>query len=331
MMMHKRAVLWVLVLTMIVLVSFSGCAPGTAASVEAAAPSEAFTIRLPRMYVVYDDTGDPSIFGIKASTVESWLAPWVGPNSLWMLKIHPFYMDWIKAANIQHIEGVWDSKGIFFFVNGKPLPYLGWDSEGLAYMGQMMETFGVPYGRLIRRLLPLLQHIGLDIMVQMPLAEGATPIPYRDVKAGLMEVPETSEATAEPAAVVHLEVVYDEDGVPSMAGISAKDLEAVTGYSLWAVKLDPTVLASLQAANIQHVALTMHSNGLRLLVNGRALASLVWSEEHLNNAVDLYVQANAPGPIIDMVKESVLQVGHADVRLVVRFPLAEGAEPIALP
>jgi len=283
------------------------------------------------MYVEFDDRGEPSIFGIKASTIETWLSPWMGPNSLWMVKIHPYYMDWIKAANIQHIEGVWDSDGIFLFVNGKPMPYLAWDGESLDYVGQIAETFGVPYAGVIRRFLPLLRHIGLDIVVQMPLAEGATLIPLRDVRSGLKEVAATSEAIAEPSAVVHLEVAYDERGVPSMAGISAEDLEMMTGYSLWMTKLNPAVLASLQAANIQHVALVTRADGLHLLVNGRDLPSLAWNEEHLNNAINLYAQSNAPSPFVDMVKETLAQLGHADIRLVIRFPLAEGAEPIALP
>ena len=317
---------------MIVPVSLSGCAAGPAVSAETV---ESFlgsiVIRLPRMYVVYDDTGDPSVFGVKASTVETWIAPWTGPNSLWMVKIPPYYMDWIKAANVQHIEGVWDSEGIFFFVNSEPLPYLAWDGESLDYVGQMAETFGVPYAGLVRRLLPLLQHIGLDLVVQMPLAGGATTIPCRDVGGGLMEAMEATEAITEPSALLDTEMVYDERGAPSVAGLSAQSLELLAGYSLESVNLDPSVLASLQAANVQHVTLMTRSNGLHLFVNGYALPSLVWSDEHLNNAVNLYVQSNAPSSTVERVKGSVLQITRADVRLVIRFPLTEGAESIALP
>lgn len=326
-----------LALAMVLLISLSGCAVSPAAPMEAEAVSpQAFTLRLPRLYVVYDDTGEPSVFGIKASTIETMIAPFAGPNSLWMVRIHPYYMDWIKAANVQHIEVVWDKGGLFLFVNGKAMPYLAWDDASLAQAGLVTEMFGTAYygegARLIRRLLPLLQRIGLDLIIQMPLADGVTPIPYRSPKASLMEVSGVAEAMAEPSATVNLEVVYDERGIPYLAGISAEALEAFTGpNTLWMTKLAPATVDSLQAANIQHIALTSRSNGLHILINGQTLPFLAWDEEHLNNALDLYVQANAPSEYVNMVQEMLRQIGHADVRMVIRFPLAAGAEPIAVP
>ncbi|MBC8449407.1 MAG: hypothetical protein H8D78_16800 [Chloroflexi bacterium] len=324
-------------LAMVVLISFSGCAVSPATPLEGGAVSpQAFTFRLPRMYVAYDDTGEPSVFGITASTLETMLTPFAGPNSLWMVKIHPYYMDWIKAANVQHIEAVWDKGGVFFFVNGKAMPYLAWDDESLAYAGLMTEMFGTAYygnsAQLIRRLLPLLQRIGLDLVVQMPLADGATPIPHRAPKASLMEVSGVAEAMAEPTAAVNLEVVYDERGMPYLAGISAEAIEMLTGpNTLWMTKLAPAAVDSLQAANIQHVALTTQSNGLHILVNGQTLPFLAWDEEHFSNALSLYVQSNAPSEYVNMAQETVSQIGRADVRMVIHFPLAAGAEPIAAP
>ncbi|MBC8450365.1 MAG: hypothetical protein H8D78_21740 [Chloroflexi bacterium] len=297
----------------------------------AAAAPAVESVPLPALYVVYDDAGEPSVFGLQASDIEAWLAPWVGPDSLWMLRIHPFYINWIKAANVQHIEGVLDSKGIFLFVNGEPLPYLAWDGESLDHVSQMAQTFAVPYADLIRPYLPLLRHIGLDIVIQMPLAEGATPIPYRDPRIGLMEVTEAPQAISKPPVVTHMEVVYDERGVPHIGGISVETLEALTGVSLWGVKLDPTVMAYLQAANIQHITLMREPEGLHLLVNGRDLPFLAWDEELLSNALDLYVRSNAPSPMVDLVKEGLREVSRSDVKLTIRFPLAGGAQPLSLP
>jgi len=334
--MRKRTFLSV-ALAMVVLISLSGCAVSPAAPMEGEPISpQAFTFRLPRLYVLYDVTGEPSVFGIKASTLETMLTPFAGPNSLWMVKIHPYYMDWIKAANVQHIEAVWDKGGLFLFVNGKAMPYLAWDADSLAQAGLMTEMFGTAYygngALLVRRLLPLLQHIGLDLIVQMPLADGATPIPYRSPKASLMEVSGVAQAMAEPSATVNLEVVYDERGIPYLAGISAEAVEMFTGpNTLWMAKLAPEAVDSLQAANIQHMALTTRSNGLHILVNGQTLPFLAWDEEHLNNALDLYVQSNAPSEYVNMVRETASQIGRADVRMVIRFPLAAGAEAIAAP
>jgi len=54
-------------------------------------------------------------------------------------------------------------------------------------------------------------------------------------------------------------------------------------------------------------------------------------EEHSNNVLNLYGQFNAPSASADMVKDLILQVAHADLRVVVRFATAEGAKPIVLP
>ena len=160
--MRKRAVLYVLVLSMVMSISLSGCSVGSATPLESVRESlESFSIRLPRMYVVYDESGDPSVFGLKASTIEGMLEPLMGPNSLWMLKIHPYYMDWIGKAQLQHVEAVWDTDGIFLFVNGEAMPHIAWDADSLDYAGQMAQIFGAPYGALIRRIAVSYTHLTL--------------------------------------------------------------------------------------------------------------------------------------------------------------------------
>ena len=70
---------------------------------------------------------------------------------------------------------------------GEPLPYVSWDADSVGLTGDLIYGMGVPNGDIIRRLLPLLRHIGLDIIVQMPLAKDAAIIPYRDEDGGLMQ------------------------------------------------------------------------------------------------------------------------------------------------
>jgi len=286
---------------------------------------ESFTLRLPRLYVQYDAEGEPIIWGIRASDLEYWTGA-----DLSMVRIPKFYMDWLIASNLQHIEVTQNGKGIFAYVNGKPMPYLAWDGESLSYAAEVAEAFNVPNAALFRRVLPVLRHIGFDVIVQMPLQDGVAAIPYRDEKAGLMET--TAEPViAEPFVQLHLEVVYDQNGVPSVLGISAEDLEAMTGLSFDRVKLGKDVIAMLQEANIQHITLQTRGDGLFLYINGRPLPNIAWSQDHLRNAVDLYAQMNAPSAFVDIVRQFVLGLGNSDILLVVRFPLAEGAEPISQP
>jgi hypothetical protein len=298
----------------------TGCAAapgGTADVLEGVTPDlDAFVFRLPRLYVLYVETAEgyaePTLWGISASNVESWFG-----LDLSMVKIPQFYMDWVKASDVQHFELVHDGKGIFLYANGEAMPYLAWDGESMDLAGQLMGPLGVPNGDLIRRLLPLLRHIGLDIVVQMPLAAGADIIPYRDPDGGLLET--TAAAAMEnPAAELKLQVTYDEAGVPSLLGMSAAVLQPMMGYTPG--RLDPQLIDRVKQVGIEQLSLQLQGNGLFIYVNDQALPNIAWSEEHLGNALDLYQEMNEVSWVpnadfVSMVRELVFQVGNSDVRL----------------
>lgn len=309
-------------LLMVVAVLLAGCGspPSAKEVLEEVAGIETFVLKLPRIYLQYVENGkgegEPALFGIRASQIESWFNV-----NLSMVKIPAFYMDWIKASNLQHIELVHNGKGIFAYVNGKPTPYLAWDAESVGLAADMMETF-YPSSGLFKRLLPILRHIGLDIIVQMPLADGAAAIPYRDVKAGLMETTAAAEI-AEPAAEVNLEIAYDDRGVPSVLGMSADMLQPMMGYTPG--QLHPAYIAQLKQAGVKKIALQTRGDGLFLFVNDQPLPNVAWSKEHLNNAVDIYAAMNAASWVpnaefVNMIRELVLQFGNSDVLVVIHFP-----------
>jgi len=303
----------------------SGCAatpPSPQKVLQEIAPSfEAFTLRLPRLYLQYVENergeGEPMVAGIKASDLETWFGV-----DLSIVKIPKFYVDWIKASNLQHIEVVNDPKGLFAYVNGKPLPYLAWDADSLALLADLAEAFKVPNAALLKRVLPFLQHIGLDVVVQMPLAEGATFAPYRDQAAGLMETTAAPEI-AEPVAQLQLEITYDERGVPSVLGISG-DLLSQMGYGVPG-QLPPQTLELLKGGGIQSIALQTRGDGLFLFINDQPLPNIAWSKEHLANALDLYARMNATSWVpnkafVDLVRQVVTGLGNSEILLVVRFP-----------
>jgi len=303
----------------------TGCATTSSLSekvVREVAPTvEEFVLRLPRIYVQYVKNGagawEPSIWGIKASDIEYWTGADLG-----MLKIPDFYMDWLKDSNVQHIEVVQNGDGIFIFVNGQPLPHLAWSGESISYAAEVAEAFQVPNAPLLRTLLPLLRHIGLDVVVQMPLQEGAEPIPYRDAKQELTGV-KAQSAVEEPSVQLHLEITYDEEGVPYIWGMSAELLGAM-GYGVPG-KLPPETVAALKEAGIQRIALQTKGDGLFLFINDRPLPHIAWSEDHLSNAVNLYAVMNATSWVpneafVSAVQELVLQLGNSDILLVVNFP-----------
>ena len=315
-MLHKRVASLVVVVVLLGLLTGCAAAPGGSADMlEGLAPQlESFSLRLPRMYVLYVENGgeyaEPSVWGMRASQLESWFG-----LDLSMVKIPQFYMDWLKASNVQHVEVVHEGSGMYVYVNGEPTPYVAWDAESMGLVSQLMEPLGVPNGALIGRLLPLLRRIGLDIVVQMPLAPGADVIAYRNPEAGLM-ASDASAALAEPAAELKLSMSYDANGVPSFLGLSAALLQPMVGATPG--QLDPQLIGQLKAAGVERLGVQIRGDGLYIFLNDQALPNVAWSEDHLGTALDLYAEMNAtswvPNPnFVYMVRELVTQVTNSDV------------------
>jgi hypothetical protein len=315
-----------LVAVVVFLASVAGCtgAPGSGGGLAQTAADflpAGFVLQLPRMYVQYVETADggaePAVSGIGASVIEAWFG-----MDLSTVKIPPFYVDWIKASDVQHIEVVTGSEGILAYVNGKPTPYLAWDADSIGLAAELTEAFGIANVSQFKSALPWLQRIGLDVVVQMPLAAGADIIRYRDLQDGLL----TSTAPAEieaPDAEVKLGVSFDENGVPSLAGVSASALQPFIGYTPG--QLDPQYIALVKQSGIQRLTVQTRGDGLFIFVNDRPLPHLAWSKDHLMTAVNLYAEMNetswmANETFVNMVSELVLKTTNSDIELVVDFP-----------
>lgn len=135
-----------------------------------------------------------------------------------------------------------------------------------------------------------------------------------------------SAASAEieqPRAELKLQLDYDEEGVPSIWGLSARVLQPLLGYTPG--QLAPSYMSMLDQAGIDLLTAQTQGNGLFIYVNGRPLPNVAWSDEHLANALDLYAAMNEVSWVpneafVNMVRQVVLQVTNSDVVLSVSFP-----------
>ncbi len=281
---------------------------------------ESVSFKLFRLEVQFDEEGVPSIWGLSASDLQQWLG-----LDMSAVILPEYYINWLMDSNLQHLELCYSGNAIALFANAKPLPYLTWDSQSLDNAGQLLETLQVPYASLIRRLLPIIQFLGFDIVFKFPLKEDAQPIPLRAEAA-----PPQPPKAKPPTLAIHLEVSYDEEGAPSIFGLSAKDLQALTGMDLTTLYMDKATLDLLTSANVQHIALEMAPDGLFVYVNGMNLPHLAWDDEILANVADLYDQLNPDSPFTQFVRQIISLLAESDVNLIAHFPLQPGAEPIPL-
>jgi len=70
------------------------------------------------------------------------------------------------------------------------------------------------------------------------------------------------------------------------------------------------------------------TDGLFVYVNGNPLPNLVWDNNLLSSAADLYAQMNPASPYIELAKVLLPSIDNADIAILVHFPLAAGATPI---
>lgn len=318
----------IVVLLLIVGLLLTACG---AAIVPAAAPEtetgETFVIALPRIVITFDEQGKPGIEGVAVEDIARTLGMEL---NLEQYRINPYYPTWMTASNIQHVELRSTGDGIAVLVNGALMPSLSFQDGTLERVGDLAPLLGpqanvTAIQDLVVKFAPIVKRLGLSLVAKFPLREGAEAIPFADPDVKLAQMAPSDEPAT---AVVKFEIKYDEQGVPSILGISARDLTALIGNARLA--LDAGYLRLVQANNIQHFQLHTQADGLHLFVNGTPLPNLAWDGTTLENAVEVYAQMNAAAPkeVLDLVKMLVPMLGNADVSIMIHFPVAPGAEVI---
>jgi sulfur carrier protein ThiS len=122
---------------------------------------------------------------------------------------------------------------------------------------------------------------------------------------------------------------FDSNGLASVGGTPVSELGKTLGQDLSAVALPPEQVAMLSAANIQHIQLNNTEKGLMILVNGQMVPSIGWDANALKATLDTVSGVNAAA-LPPMVQGLLPVLAKLGVGVVVRFPIAEGAQTIPL-
>jgi hypothetical protein len=286
-------------------------------------------VALPQIVVDVNSEGVPSFAGITPETVK---ALTFGQVDLSNMRIPKEYVTQLTNANVQHIEVVHNNDGLYIYANGKPLPHIRWDGQSIGEVSDLIGQLGIltePTASIVKTVLPFVQNVGMDIVLNFPHQANAAAIPLADKN---VQAATPVAATVVPSARARLHVQYGEDGVPSVMNVSSRDLGKALGFDLSMLELPPDRVQSFKDHNIQHVVVRSMPDGIRLWVNGQPLPTLAWSEDNLKNGVDLYGQIAAADPeFIKALQTIAPYLNKLDADLVLRFPTAPGAQPIDLP
>jgi len=287
----------------------------TPATGPATAGGEVFTIALPRIEVAFDDQGSPSLAGVDMQTLAS-LTGFDARN----LRLNKFYTDWMKNAGIQHIELRQGGDGIYVFVNGKPMPYLAWSDASLQRVTDLASLLNVPNTEGLRKFLPIVRRLGLDMVLRFPHSGTDVPLASPDAIKNIAVKPSGNA----PSAVAQFELKYDQNGTPAVLGITPYDLAAM-GVNLGATNLSPAAIEMLQKNNIQSLELRSKDDGVYVYVNGQPLPNIAWDDSLLTNVSQVYGQMNDQNQmIVKTIQQLLPLVNKADMGILVHFPVAPG-------
>ncbi|NOX60661.1 MAG: hypothetical protein GXP42_01730 [Chloroflexi bacterium] len=297
-----------------------------------AEPDSEFVLALPRLVIDVDSDGVPSVAGLDPQTLKTIT---FGQVDLTGVRVPKPYVDWFTATNLQHIEVVHRDDGEYIFVNGNPLPHVGWDADSLRALSDLAGELGVvnrPMAKVLSLLVPFVQRLGLNVAVRFPVQDGVDIIPLRDPGDPIPQVSAESEAPSIALMKVHMN--FDENGIPSVLSVSTRELEEALGVSLRQMELPPSAVQQMIDAGIQHITVRTMPSGLYIWVNDNPLPTLVWSDEYLENAANLYGQlyyTDAYATARDAVKTLLPLVDNVDGEIVLIFPVPEGATKIPIP
>jgi hypothetical protein len=315
-----RKSLWGLLI--VVALMLSACGPALPSATGAKTESgEVFQLALPRLEIAFDAQGNPTVLGMKLSDVGTMLG-----QDLSTLKLDPTLVNWMTNANIQHIEMRQTGDSLALLINGKPMPHIAWDDKALSQAMDLAGIF-VPGSQnlftTIKKFLPMVSRLGVDVTLRFPQQKSATAIPLADPSVALAKL----NPSKDPASVIlKFEVKYDDQGVPSILGLSGYDLAAM-GLPL-PVAIDKGVLKNLQSQNIQNLEFRTQPDGMYVYLNGNRLPGLAWDKQLLQNAAEAYAKMNPESPLIPTVNMLLPMLDTLDIGVMTKFPAAPGAKEI---
>lgn len=312
--MRKLSLLVLLVLGLLLVSCGPAMKPAASTAVNG---GEVFTVALPRIVIDFDRAGKPSILGLDMPTLST-----ITGFDLSKQRLNPFYVDWMTAANIQHVEIRQAGSGVVALVNGKPMPYLSWSDESLQSTGELIGLLPVKNTDVFQKLMPVVRRLGLDVVLRFPRQEGAGEIALSDPDLVLNLKPVVSGQPA--TSVIHFEIKYDQNGKPALLGITPGELQRLN-INMATTELSPDMIQFLQSDNIQTIELRGQEDGLYVFVNGDPLPNIAWDDSILNNATQIYTQINDPNrKEVQFVSKLLPLVNKSDVAVLVHFPVQPG-------
>ncbi|MFN8446463.1 MAG: hypothetical protein U0175_37075 [Caldilineaceae bacterium] len=124
-----------------------------------------------------------------------------------------------------------------------------------------------------------------------------------------------------------IEIDFDDNGQASFGGTPIAQLGSALGTDLSAVAVPADYLAMLKTANIQHIQINNTTEGLIILINGKAIPSIGLDGGAAVGLADVakLIGFNQPG-----LEKLLPTINRLGIGIIAKFPKAEGAADIPI-
>ncbi len=220
------------------------------------------------------------------------------------LAMDPAWVNYMTESGIQHLGVNNGANGLLILVNGEPVPSIEWNGESLVATAEAMRTFGMAIP-MLEKVLPLVQRLGIGVIVRFPVKAGADIIPLyiegeSEAAKMAMKAQEEFLAAVGSPPKINLPVFYDADGSFTVGDLTDAEWSALTGAPLYTLRLNPQVVKNLAAAGVKSLGVRTDAKGIHVLLNGAELPTLTWDGGKLQHLINVADQMNlwalvAPG------------------------------------
>jgi hypothetical protein len=315
---------------LVVMLVLAGCAPrpnmeGASAGVNSSAK---LIVDLPAIAVNISENGVAALGNVPINQLGSLVG-----LDLSALSVPQEWVDFLVSGNIQHLQINNTATGLLILVNGERIPSLSYEGGALNATAEALSALGMAVP-MLDIMLPMVNKLGLGIVVRFPVAEGVAAIPLyvngNGSAAAIAHKAQQDFLTAVGAPPrINLPVFYQPDGSWTVGNLTETEWSALTGMPFYALQMNPFWVNRLSLSGISQIGIGTSQAGIQISINGNNLPTLTWADGELLHLLNLADQTGllemiAPGmnmnEMLAMIAQLLPMITTTDFDLTVHMP-----------
>jgi hypothetical protein len=285
-------------------------------------------VDLPAIAVDISENGIASIGNVPVAQLGSLVG-----LDLSALSVPQSWVDFLVSGNIQHVQINNTADGLLLMVNGERIPSLSYEGDSLTATADALSSLGMAVP-MLDIMLPMVNKLGVSLVVRFPVAEGQAAIPLYvngngSAAATARKAQQDFLASVSTPPRINLPVFYQPNGSWTVGDLTETEWSALTGLPFYALQMNPVWVNRLSSSGVSEISIATDATGIHISVNGNTLPTITWADGELLHLINLADQTGlldmlAPGmnmnELMAMINQLLPMITTADFDLTVHMP-----------